>query len=565
MENEKWGPERGRWNRTFIRHPALAGLVVGTVLLRIGLALALPRTIKWDESSYLLLGRNLLTGRGFTTGLYPEVYHPPLYPIVSGTLYLFVGDFEQASNLAYALFGGLLLLPVFVVAQRTYGLQTAWLVTVLLAIFPALSISVLYWGTMIEPLYLCLTYGGLAALLVGLEDDRLGMFAAAGVLFGLAYLTRPEGVVYFGVFLVFGLVWLARRMNLRVLRAWCAVGWFVLSFVLLAAPYVWYLHTQTGHWMLTGKLNVAWESFGPMITHDPVAFDRLNNGLDASGREIYWLSPDRFQRSLLQTVMADPMDLVHRVVANARELKAQFFGGGVFWYGLLPLVVLALFKKPWDRRRLEHEALLVAALVPLLAFLPFGILMRYFTPAFPVLLMWTARGALDLGVWLQDTLELSRGRPVSSGRLKTMLEWLPAGVVVLFFLVMVPVVAWAGLSATFFGHKEVGLWLRTHTPPGAVVMVEELGIAVYADRRWVPSPHADWTRFIEYARAHDATHLVVDTYELTHVRPYLAFLLKTGTPELELEFSFEDSHGRTLVYYILPKLRTMRQNPSGAG
>src|SRR5262249_61333279 len=123
---------------------ALSGLVVGTVLLRTGLAQVLPRVIKWDESASLLLGRNLLTGRGFTYSGYPEVHHPPLYPIVCGTLYLLTGDFEQASNLAYALFGGLLLLPIFVVAQRIYGSQTAWLVAVLLAIFPALSVSVLY-------------------------------------------------------------------------------------------------------------------------------------------------------------------------------------------------------------------------------------------------------------------------------------------------------------------------------------------------------------------------------------------------------------------------------------
>src|SRR5512145_1908778 len=160
--------------------PALIGLIVAAMLVRIVIALVLPRVIKWDEGDYLLLGYNLLTGNGFTTGYYPELHLTPLYPLVSGLFFLFVGEFEQASNLAHALFGGLLLLPVFVIAQRIYGLQTAWLVALLLTIFPPLSISVLYWGAMIEPLYLCLIYGGLAALLVGFEDQRAGMFAVAG-------------------------------------------------------------------------------------------------------------------------------------------------------------------------------------------------------------------------------------------------------------------------------------------------------------------------------------------------------------------------------------------------
>src|SRR5712691_3647697 len=114
MNNEN-GKEGMRGTRSSIFHPALIGLVVAAVLVRIATALVLPRVIKWDEASYLLLGYNLIKGNGFTTGYYPELLHPPLYPIVSAISFLLVGDFEQASNLAYALFGSLLLFPVFVI------------------------------------------------------------------------------------------------------------------------------------------------------------------------------------------------------------------------------------------------------------------------------------------------------------------------------------------------------------------------------------------------------------------------------------------------------------------
>jgi hypothetical protein len=554
---------------------ALAGLVVGAGLLRIGLALALPRVIKWDEAGYLNLGRNLLTGKGFIGWLYPEVHHPPLYPVISGALYLLVRDFELASNLAHALFGGLLLVPVFAIARHIYGLQTAWLATVLLAIFPALTVSVLYWGAMIEPLYLCLLYGGLAALLMGLESGRVGMFAVAGGLFGLAYLTRPEAIVYFGVFLILGMVWPALKMTgtnelcrvpelvplapLRVLTAWRPLGWFILIFVLLAAPYVWYLHLQTGQWMLSGKMGITWEVGDAMIAHDAVAFDRLNTGLDSSGQELFWFSPDRFKHShsLTGRILMNPMSVVHRVRANVSEFENQFFS--VFWFGLLPLVALGLFKKPWDRRCLRHEVFLISIIIVLLmVFLPFGVLVRYFAPAFPVLLMWTARGALELGVWLQDTLELCLRRPASCRTFRSMVGWLPAGIVVLFLLKGVYAAAQDGPHATFFGYKEAGLWLRTHTQVGAAVMTSELGTALYADRRWVPSPHTDWARFLGYARAHDANYLVVYEWELK-ARPHLAFLFETGDPELELVFSFEETSlarrrtFRTLVYCISPK------------
>src|SRR2546423_13661092 len=95
MKNGKEIMARSKRSQVFL---ALAGLVVGAGLLRIGLALAPPRVNKWDVEDYLKLGHNLLTGKGYTYWLYPAVHHPPLYPVISGALYLLVGDFELASD-----------------------------------------------------------------------------------------------------------------------------------------------------------------------------------------------------------------------------------------------------------------------------------------------------------------------------------------------------------------------------------------------------------------------------------------------------------------------------------
>ena len=174
----------------------LTGVVVAAMLLRLGLVLALPRVIWGDEMAYLLLGRNLLNGQGFMAfNGSPELVYTPGYPFVVGIIARLVGDLEWASNLAYVLCGGLLLFPVFVVARRLYGTPTAWLGVLLVAVCPALSVRVLYWGSMTEPLYTCLVYGGLATLLVGLEDQRWVLLPTACLLFGLAYLyaRRPSG------------------------------------------------------------------------------------------------------------------------------------------------------------------------------------------------------------------------------------------------------------------------------------------------------------------------------------------------------------------------------------
>jgi 4-amino-4-deoxy-L-arabinose transferase-like glycosyltransferase len=525
--------------------PGILALAGAAVLLRIGLSVVLPRTIKWDEPAYLLAGYNLLTGNGFTSSGFPELHFPPLFPTVGGLLYLLLRDFEQASNFAYALFGGLLIVPVFVIARRIYGARTAWLASILTAVFPPLTVDVLFWGTLTEPLYLFCLYGALACFLVALEDDKIRAFPIAGTFFGLAYLTRPEAVVYFLVFMVFACVWLRKALNNR--RTWYALGSFVSPFLICAIPYIWYLHAYTGQWMVSGKIQFVWQQ-ASSSNGGTMYFDLMPGG------EIAWVSPERFQASTLQSVLANPGDILRRVIKNGRLLTDRFFQMGGFWWGFTPLVVVTLFTRPWDRVRLRHEGFLITILLVLvLTFLPFFYGTRFFAPAFPALLMWTAQGALYLGAWLHETAVLCYGKPLCSTYLKSVLRWLPAGMVTGLMILIIPLAAQSWMAATSYGHKEAGLWLKTHSSADAKVMTEELAVALYADRRWVPSPRTDWVSFSRYARDHGANYFVVYDFILVEQQAQLAHMLQSA-PEFELVFTFEESHmpvsRKTLVYRI---------------
>ena len=517
-------------------HPALLGLAAAAASLRLGLSVILPRVVKPDESYYLMLGDNLLSGNGFTNSGYPELHFTPLYPIVAGLFHALTGNFETASNLAYALFGGLLVLPVFVIARRIYGLKTARLAAVLTAIFPALTVDVLYWGSLTEPLYLLLVYGALALLLVALEDDRPGLFAAAGALLGLAYLTRPEAVVYFGVYAIVASVWLLNTPALRPRRIWFVLGAFALPFVLFATPYVWYLHVHTGQWLISGKLTWIWQQ---LIGHKAHEFDPTA-----------WLSPERFHVSTLQSVMTDPTDIATRIMNNGRKIMRFVLEPSSLSYGLTPVVLLAFFSQPWDRRRVRYEAFLITIiLVLILTFLPFFFGIRLFAPAFPVLLIWTAQGVLSLGRWLQETVELWRETPLS-GNKKSMLGWLPAAMLVATCIVSIPFVADRRISQSSFGDKDAGLWLKAHTTADAKVMATDNAVSLYADRRWVPSPNTDWANFIQYARTQGADYVVVDLLMLEY-QPRVATIVQQGHSELEFVVSFDEPYIpglKTLVY-----------------
>ena len=89
--------------------------------------------------------------------------------------------------------GAALIWPFFALVRRLFGVRSAVATSLLLALCPALNASVLYWGTMTEPLYLLCVFAGLWFAWVAADEGNVLPDIAAGASFALAYLTRPEG------------------------------------------------------------------------------------------------------------------------------------------------------------------------------------------------------------------------------------------------------------------------------------------------------------------------------------------------------------------------------------
>jgi len=528
----------------------LAAIVFAAFVVRVLISVLADRVIKWDEPDYLRLGVNLLTGRGFTTSGYPELHYTPLFPILSAAVGLLIHNLEVGSEVVNIICGSLLLVPVYGIGRRIYGKRVATVAICLLAVLPALTTSVQYWGTMSEPLYILLIYSGLFAVLQAVFDDSLAFYPVAGGLFSLAYLTRPEGITYAAVMLVFIAVCKAVRRRLFVRHTMMGLFLFVGVFVLVTFPYMLYLHRHTGQWAVTGKLGVTYEIGAAVVANDPAEYDRVTASLDSEGKEIIWFSQERFEVSLQDLILRDPAAFLQRIASNVRTLRGRFFRRTSFSNYLLIPVFLGLFGLAWNRERAINEAFMAFCMAPLLSFLPFHIELRFFSPVFPALLLWTAHGLVWLGDWLAATLKnLLDGQ---EGWWERGARWVPAVMVVIYFLLMQPLAIRDGLKVTNFARRDVGLWMRENIPSDAVIMARDLSIAVYAERDWVPSPHAEYQRYIGYARSHGADYLVADEWELTVLRPQLGFLLNTDQPpdDLELAYEYRDEKGLTVVYRI---------------
>ena len=558
----------------------LACVVLIALILRAALA-SLPRVIRWDEPDYIWLGKSLLTGRGYTITGVPELHYTPLLPLLSGIVFVITNNPEFATEFWYVLLGAGLCLPVYAIARHIYHRKVALTAALLVAIFPGLSSAILYWGTMTEPLFILLVYGSLWALVHASETAEakvcLLTCALSGALLGLGYLARPEGIIWFGAF---GLVLLMLSVFSRPAdevttddethpdssAPLSRLAVYVAAFVITALPYGLFLYSQSGQWMATGKLSITYDIGEAVLENDAVLYDKVTASLDETG-EILWWSERRLERSILEILAEDPRAFLRRTLRNLQQLGETLFVPTLVPLFMLAPIVLGWFRRPWDQHRLAGETVLWFAILPVLAFLPFHVEARFFSAAFPVLLIWLSSGVWELGAWVVETLWHWRhasavgGETLRPSSRDAIYPDRPAQPIAVSLL-LVGLALYLGLAHyrvvtrgrrdLSYAHKEVGIWLKENTDSDSAIMTRDLALSLYAERGFVASPRAGYADYLDYARRKGADYVVVDEYELRTLRPHLSFLLDEVNPPEDLAFIYAavDGRGRTLVYRI---------------
>ncbi|MDW8316648.1 MAG: glycosyltransferase family 39 protein [Anaerolineae bacterium] len=527
-----------------------------------------PRVVWGDEPFYLWLGHNLVTGRGYQFVGFNDVHHPPLFPLLAGLLYLAVGSLEQASNVVYVVLGSLLVLPMAGIGRRMYGPWAGLFVGLLTALWPVFNAAVPWWGTMTEPPFFFFVALGLwAAVEVASADTAAGrpspathavgsrrwlvLWWLAGLAFGLAYLTRPEGIWYVATvgLALLAVAWLTRQP----LRHWLSGALlYALGFALCFGPYAVYTRVHTGAWMVSQKVGITFQDSLALARNDLAEHDRILWQLDSTGERVFFFSEESFHLSMLDAIRAKPRRYAGLVYLNVRSLLGRFFTVQGFLPALLPLLGLGLFGLAWDRRRLRGEAVLLAGLLPPLTFLLFFIFERYVAPLLLPLLIWTGLGAALLCRWARETA--ANLLPRLGRRSLAVATALPALALVAILAIAHPETLRAVRATQAFRaeHRAAGEWLAANAPADAVVMARYPAIAFHANRYWLPSPNSDYAAALRYAAANGADYWVMDGNERAW-RPQLAFLFEDRPPpELELVYRVPTAGQPVLVYRVLP-------------
>ena len=528
-------------------------VTAGALVLRSLLAGA-DRVVWGDEPFYLWNARNLITGRGYSffNGV-PDVYLTPLYPLLIAGLYLIFQNLELASRLCYVVLGAALTFPVYGIAREMYGRRTGIIAALVLAVYPALTAAELNWGTMTEPLYFLTAYAGIYAALRAWRDESWLAHVAAGALFGLAYLTRGEGIAY--IVAVGGTLVLVRVFERRLFSrsVWPRLLAMAGAFLVVAFPYWLYLRLQTGQWMISGQAGMTYITCISLAYGDVAGFDLATWGLDSAGREVVFFSPDIVFFSMFDHMRSDPRAFALLVYQNVRDFLGTFFNLRMLPVFLLPFLSLGLFDFAWDRKRIKRELLLIASTAPALSFLLFFVQERYIGVVLPLLLIWVAHGLDRFGEWMTDSLTRLLGGRSLRAVWGHVLTSIPVLLLLAFCVLMLPREA-AGTSVGSYrvAHREAGLWLAAHVEPGETVMSRYPAIAFHAGADWVPTPNAEISEVLSYAESHGADYFVIDERETISLRPQLASLIEGTSPSgLERLVEIEDEGQKLTIFMVV--------------
>jgi 4-amino-4-deoxy-L-arabinose transferase-like glycosyltransferase len=486
-----------------------------------------------DAAIYAKIAWGLKTGHGLH---WWSVVWSPFYPFMIFIFSFVVGSLETSAFAVSIFLGSLMVVPFFFLAKKIFNYKSAFLGSLLVVFFPALvADSVMPLSEATYAFFLLLT------LLCGwfLISKRSYIYALLfGLLSGICYLTRPEFLVAFAfILLVFVIIEVKGRLRKKS-QTFILLSISLLGFLILAFPYMEFMHSQTGHWILSGK-----------TAHNVLKQKAYSKALDylqqrkAFGEVLDGLTPDGEikgkvllgEESMLSFLTAPNFfgDYFKRMVAGVKKINLFF----------LPFLLLSLFYIfSWkvDQEGWEKRVFLLCAFSPILTmpifFIPAGRLIESYSP---LLILLSVAGILNIRKALANLLKQHKSSP-PAGEFST--SGFPlSSLAILFVVAVLSVFSWAkanemaeeyqntyqALKLESEEFKKLGLWADQILPKDTVLMfLSGDSFLFYCNRVVFTIPFAPYERIVEFARKNKVNYLLVSLGKEASWREDLTFLLE---------------------------------------
>lgn len=453
-----------------------------------------------DGIAYVRLAHHLFTGQGITINSgEPYVRHPPLYSFLLGLGGLLFRDLEFSAHLVSMLCFSLTLIPLFLLTRKIYSENTAHWASLLYATNGFLLIySNLI---MTEPLFILLIFIELYSIYKMIQATNPCFWPAFifGMAAGLAYLTRPEGLLYYwvGALSIFFLCQKPLRVRVRL------VLFSLIPFVICFLPYVFFVSKATGHLQFSGlaRENIIYRQLDLSHPGQYSEVKKIYEGLTDDKKKLKMVElVENF--NLLYYLKADRFVLIrsglNAVLFRFLEFNKYFFGGlGLLFAGV------SLIHSSWDVRRKRPELLLIAFTLPFLAQLFLLFDQRRYLPVYPIFLIWMGNGIEVFRNWVKGAFALAEKHANGIALILCLVLFLPS----LWYLNRS-----VQKSDFHSGEKELGLWMKKSIPhiDEEPVATQNHYVNYYSGSRILKLPYVEkFEDFLTYMALQKAKYFVV--------------------------------------------------------
>ncbi len=480
-----------------------------TVYVCLALALSLwalshQYFIGHDGVFYARVGEHMVSGQGISANAgQPYTDHPPLYSFFIGLLYLLLRDSELAGHLVSVLAFGLTVIPLFLLARSVYGQAAAHWTAVLYATNGFLLVNSHVVAA--DGLFIFFMFAQWCVLHSLIQAPAPAPFAkkaaCSGLLCGLAFLTRPEGLIFFALSLLALFLLSDMPAGKKTRAAAVSLACFApLVFVQLAfvyhATHRLQLSTASTDLFIMRQMDMA-------HPNDYLGAKKIFTGLtpDKTRLQLYAL---RDEVEALPWLLKDGGALLKSAAAS---LISRLWGLSNYLFCGLGFVLIGAswLAGPWGRQRKKSEAFF------LLCLMTFGFqLFAVFHPKryllyYPIFLMWMGHGLEVLRHWAKETFAVSARAAFGIAAAACLLFVLPSVWYVPRTIRLSPVPAAA---------RQMGAWMKDNIPDIAAARVASRHPAptYYATSNHVWLPYAEnWEDLKTYLAYQGARYFLVSS------------------------------------------------------
>jgi hypothetical protein len=390
--------------------------------------------------------------RGWWSEAVAHAVDHPVYPLAVAAVHRLWGEnspiaWQSAAQVASTIAGVLLVVPIYLLALEFYGAQTAWLACLLTFLVP-LTGHVLA-DVLAEGTFLLFWMTGCWTALRFLSEGRQSWLVATVAFAGLAYMTRPEGLLLS--------VALAATLGLIVCRSSLRFSWAA--------------------WRRSILLLVA----GPLLIAGPYIAIRGSIGTKPAVARLLGVSAQSHAMAVERERPLDPDQSTWTTYVVAGRAAIRAVHGSVPW----PLLVLAIFSvcatggnADQGRKVLFLSLILIGWLAALIRLHATG---GYCTPRHAMIIAFPMIAAAAHGLNYLVGRSTIRILPRAVDN-RAMLGGALIGCSLVAMVVFYGHALIAPINPGFRGYRQAGEWLAAHTPRDARVLDVKGWASFYGER-----------------------------------------------------------------------------------